>query len=353
MFLPIPAIDYWPLTTIHALTKMNPPNLRLSIITESDQLESLRPAWSDLLARSASNEPMLSPLWLATWWRIYGPATGRQLRIGLFFDGQRLVGLAPLCRRVYWYHRCIPFRRIEFLGADAEESDGVCSEYLNVIAERGLEEAVAQALASSLAGRAFGPWDEVVLSALDGDHAMSAVLIDAFRERGTGKRERGTGNRERGIFCSLFPSLERLTMAESPYIPLPASWEAYLAGLHQDQRYFIKRSMRDFEAWAGPDWQVHDVTAPAELAEGMRILTSLHTGRWSAENQAAPSRRHVSRHSTRRLRPSCSRSTRGVALAERSRRADRGLVQHGLAEQGLLLSDRTQTGPSQRNSSGG
>ncbi len=244
---------------------MNPLAPRLTIITQASQLEALRPAWSDLLARSGSNEPMLSPLWLLTWWRIYGENTGRQLCVGLFHDGARLVGLVPLCRRRHWYGRCIPFRRLEFLGSDVAEEDGVCSEYLNILAERGLEEAVAREFAASLARKAFGPWDELILAALDGDNPMPALLGDAGTRAGL--------------------TASRQTIAEAPCISLPASWDVYLAGRNKDQRKFIKQSLRDFDAWAGTDWQLHSATTAAELAEGMRILASLHTERWSAENQ--------------------------------------------------------------------
>ena len=71
--------------------------LRLEIVTVPERLEALRSDWAMLLARSASNEPMLSPTWLLPWWQVYGH--DRQLRVGLFFDGDRVVGLAPLLRR--------------------------------------------------------------------------------------------------------------------------------------------------------------------------------------------------------------------------------------------------------------
>src|SRR5207244_912246 len=108
------------------------------------ELESSRHDWLDLLHRSGTNEPMLSPLWLLTWWRHYG--AHRQLSVGLFHDGDRLVGLAPLQRRRYWHRPGLPFRRLEMLGADVDEQDGVCSDYLNILAEGGQEERVARYL---------------------------------------------------------------------------------------------------------------------------------------------------------------------------------------------------------------
>jgi len=67
---------------------------------------------------------------------IYG--RGRELRVGLFHDGDRLVGVAPLCRRRFWHRPGIPMRRLEFLGGDDNEDDGVCSEYLRPIIQARL-----------------------------------------------------------------------------------------------------------------------------------------------------------------------------------------------------------------------
>ena len=126
------------------------PALTRQVVTDPRALNELGPAWAALLRRSASNEPMLSPTWLMTWWAVYGEGTGRQLRTVLFYEDDRLVGLAPLARRTYRYRLRLPFRRLEPLGADVDEQDGVCSDYLNVIAERGAERRVCASLAAAL-----------------------------------------------------------------------------------------------------------------------------------------------------------------------------------------------------------
>src|SRR5207244_3160007 len=90
--------------------------LTCAVVSDPAKLDGLASAWAELLERSADNRPMLSPTWLLPWWRVY--AAGRKLRIGLFRDGNRLVGLAPLLYRRCWVRRCLPFRRLESLGAD-------------------------------------------------------------------------------------------------------------------------------------------------------------------------------------------------------------------------------------------
>src|SRR5262245_39684910 len=157
------------------------PPLRCTVLSDAAALAGQSAAWLDLLERSAANEPMLTPTWLLPWWRVYGAGGGRELRVGLFFDGDRLVGLAPLHARRYRHRFGIPFRRLEPLGSDVDEGDGVGSDYLGVVAARGAEARVAQALTTAIAAGGFGPWDEVVLPVLDGEGAWQALLTDAFR----------------------------------------------------------------------------------------------------------------------------------------------------------------------------
>ncbi len=243
-----------------------PPPLTCTVVDDPARLEALRPQWLDLLARSAANEPMLAPPWLLTWWRVYGQGTGRRLRVGLFADGDRLVGLAPLVARRRWYRPGIPFRRLEPLGADMDEGDGVCSDYLNVIAERGAERCVARAFAEALAAGRFGPWDEIVLPAMDGLGPMPTLLTEALTDAGLAASCTETG--------------------VAPYIPLPATWDDYLKALPKKKRYGVVRALRDFDEWAGGAAELRRAASSAELAEGKRILTDLHGQRWSEAGQS-------------------------------------------------------------------
>jgi CelD/BcsL family acetyltransferase involved in cellulose biosynthesis len=235
-----------------------------SVVSNAQELQRRVPEWCDLLQRSTDNQLMCSPTWLLPWWRIYG--WGRELRVGLFRERGRLVGLAPFQRRRFWHRRCLPFRRLEPLGADVDEGDGVGSQYLGVIAERGTEDRVAHALAIAVAAGGFGTCDEIVVSMMGGDGPMPGLLRAAFDRAGL--------------------AAECQQIDTAPYIPLPATWDAYLEGLAKKERYFVRRSLRDFESWASGDAQVQRVTCPSELAPGQRILTALHVERWSREGHS-------------------------------------------------------------------
>src|SRR6266849_4562731 len=126
------------------------PGLPAAVVSDPAELERLRPEWLELMARSSSNDAMLTPTWLLGWWNVYGPQDGRRLMVILFREGDRLVGLAPLLKRRHWYRPGIPFRRVEPLGSGERANEGIYSDYLNVIAEAGSEERVAAALVASL-----------------------------------------------------------------------------------------------------------------------------------------------------------------------------------------------------------
>ncbi len=240
----------------------HPPELTCSVVTDPARLEALRADWMALLGRSASDGPMLGPTWLTAWWGVFGPLQGRRLRLALFQEGRRLVGLAPLLARTHWYRPGLPFRRLEPLGSGERDAETICSDYLNVLAERGAERRVAAALAAGALGR----WDELVLPLMDGLNEMPGLLAEGLRAAGF---------------------LAELTVTGSaPYAVLPATWEEYLRGVGKKDRYGVLRAARDYEAWAGGPPQVERAASPADLERGKEVLIDLHQRRWRAAGEA-------------------------------------------------------------------
>jgi CelD/BcsL family acetyltransferase involved in cellulose biosynthesis len=236
--------------------------LEVVVVSDESVLVHHTSAWSDLLARSASDRPTLTSFWMLTWWRLFGQREGRQLVVLLVFDGERMVGLAPLSRRVRWHRRAVPFRRIELLATGEREADEIGSDYVGLIAERGYEQAVAEAVAKAIDRGEAGAWDEIVMTAMDGEVPTGRLLGTALAARGA--------------------TLEESSTVPSPYIQLPARWEDYLAGLPRSGRYLVNRSLRDFDKWAGADATLERVSQAADIAEGQRILVLLHEQRWKA-----------------------------------------------------------------------
>ncbi len=235
-------------------------SVAVEVVTEASQLEALSPDWEELLRASETDEPMLSPAWLAPWWTVFGSLGGRALRTLAVRQEGRLVGLVPLLRRVHWYRPGIPFRRLEMLGTGEAVADEVCSEYLGPLCAPGHEDEVLAALVKVLREGDLGAWDELLFPAMDGASGLSGRLAAALRRGGLPASEEVTG--------------------QAPYVPLPPSWEDYLAALPSKRRYVVRRSLRDFEAWAQGPASLRVAVTRDELAEGRRILLELHGERW-------------------------------------------------------------------------
>ncbi|MFO0877257.1 MAG: GNAT family N-acetyltransferase [Gemmataceae bacterium] len=230
------------------------------VLTRRDELAALEPAWMALLSASGHNEVFVSPPWMLTWYDLFGPLGGRKLCCLAVEEGGELVGLAPLLRRRYWYSPGLPFRRLESLASGENEADSICSDHLTILARADRELPVAQTLVEALAARQLGAWDELLIPLMDGSGNMAGILTSAARQA--------------GWLADCSP------MTEAPYISLPDTWEAYLANLSSSARYFLRKSIRDFETWSEGTATYHVATTPAELEEGWRILIELHQGRW-------------------------------------------------------------------------
>jgi hypothetical protein len=188
------------------------------------------------------------------------------LRVVLFFEADRLIGLAPLLRRRHWYRPGIPFRRLEFLASGERHGEGIFSNYLNVIAESGAGNEVSRRLVQAIVAGELGAWDEVVLPMMAGDGPMPAFVEAAFIEQG-------------------IPA-EISKTAGAPYIPLPSTWDAYLKALSRSHRRHLVRSVRAFDEWSKGDSSLERVTLSSELAKGKKILTDLHHARWEADGES-------------------------------------------------------------------
>ncbi len=244
--------------------------LSIRLITAAQGLQDLWPAWEGLHARSVDSELSLHPVWLLSWWEVFGADEQRALRVLAFFDQDRLVGLVPLLVRPHVYAPGLVFRRLENLGSGEQAADETCGDYLGILAERGREADVAAAFAQALVNGSAGAWDELLLASMDGDSPLPGLLQTAF------------------VACGCPANLEQ--WSASPYIALPATWEEYLAALKSSKRAQIRKALRNFENWAGEPPVLRLVRSADDLAEGKRILIELHGERWTADGVFASAR---------------------------------------------------------------
>ena len=68
--------------------------MRTELITNAEGWRALAGAWLDLFAACPNATPFQSPAWGAPWWLSFG--SNEDLRTLATFDGDRLIGLAPL-----------------------------------------------------------------------------------------------------------------------------------------------------------------------------------------------------------------------------------------------------------------
>jgi hypothetical protein len=232
--------------------------------------------WRDCLMDSDTNEPTLSPEWLQTWWEVFGSLQGRRGCLIGFYRQDRLIGLAPLLRRTAWFGGFLPLRRFEVLASGERSWEAICSDYVQILARRGEEPAVATALLSWLANDCRDSWDELCIPLANGDSKMSSLLVETADRFG------------------LHGELQTVTRA--PYIPLPATWEEYLRQLSGDARYLVQRSLRDFDRWANGSSRIHVADTPARLEEGQQILYRLHRQRWQGQGGVFRAARFLAFH---------------------------------------------------------
>ena len=186
---------------------------------------------------------------MSTWWRHYGVSNGLYV-LAILDAHARLAGVAP------WYVSPSPAwgRTLRFLGTGE-----VCSEYLGVLSEPGLEAEVVRAVAGWLVDPATAEerWQRLELTAVDAEDHCTRLLIDELRSRGLMVHQRPG------------PSCWRLE--------LPPTWEEYVAGLSRHRRRLLRQIENRFLKNGSAIG--HDVTHPDELPEAQAVLADLHQRR--------------------------------------------------------------------------
>jgi CelD/BcsL family acetyltransferase involved in cellulose biosynthesis len=177
--------------------------------------------------------------------------------LGVFDDAGELRGIAP------WYvdHSALQGRVLRPMG-----SGEVCSDYLGVLCDPPVEDAVAKALAGYLVDCANDRspdalrWDLLDTDAVDAEDSVMAALVGHLSAYGC------TVHRRPGMNCW------RLNLA--------TDWDKYLASLGRHLRSDLRRLSRDMF-----DTGRAMLCSPAgldDLPRAMDILVDLHQRRWTA-----------------------------------------------------------------------
>jgi CelD/BcsL family acetyltransferase involved in cellulose biosynthesis len=222
-------------------------------ITDEAGLARLAPEWAALDAGLSPRGPFSSPLWCRTWWRHFartGLAARDRMRVLAVRDGARLVAVAPMMLTSRPSVGPIRARELQFFGADAymtEMRGPVCRP----------EEA------------------DAVVAALDAHLRTRASEWDWVQWRGLRKAEPGAAWAHAAL------PLDRYAELTDHYLPLPATWDAFRAGLPRNIKESLRKCYNSL-ARDGHAFELRVVAAPEEADGALRRFLDLHRGRAQA-----------------------------------------------------------------------
>lgn len=210
--------------------------MHVEVYLSSAGFEELAAEWNDLLHDSAADTIFLTYQWQSIWWRRLGGDT--PTLIAMRDDSGELVGLAPL------------YRGIDKQGNKVLSTIGCVdvSDYLDLIARHGQEEAVMNALLDLLDAPSGFDWDLLSLCNVRQDSPTLSLLGPMATERGYQVSSR--------------------VQDVCPVVELDGDWDSYLAKLDGKERRELRRKLRKATPYAGVEWylvgQEHELEAEVE-----------------------------------------------------------------------------------------
>ncbi len=219
--------------------------LRVERVDNPAEFADLREEWNTLLVSSSADCLFLTWEWLHTFWTHL--AGRRRLHLLVVRSGDQLAAIAPFARRPPALIRLIPYPALEFLGSDV-----IGSDYLDVIARRGMEQDAVEALAGAL------PEDLPVLelAQVSREFSLAAELARRLGQRGW--------------------RVQQTPRDSCPYVELAGhSWSSYLT--EQGPAHFEKRLASLQKRF---DVRLDLVQGETQRREALETLVTLHARRW-------------------------------------------------------------------------
>ena len=190
-------------------------DIRIRVVTEQSEFESLAHVWDSLLRKSDDVSIDITHEWLSTWWRHLGGED--RLNILLIEKGQRVIGIIPLKMTEYRFG-LFKLRALETIGAANYNCVGL-------MPADSREEALDAFLA--YLGKELKESKLVLrLTVVPEDSGFLAMLrkLSPLHSEDLVIRERAT--------------------TEAPYIALPETWDEYFSSLNQKRRQKLRHCLR-------------------------------------------------------------------------------------------------------------
>jgi hypothetical protein len=223
----------------------------------AEEFAASKSSWDDLLARSDADPLFMSWDWQWRWWKHHAPVLGATLALAAVYIGDRLAGLAPFYSRPVVVRKLLRTRRLELIGIAWRDRRAMFSDYLDIIADRSLRDAVVIALDEWLAAQSF--WDELALCCTK--HAGVAAQLAERLTRYAYVREVDPA----GGWCA----------------QLPASFQDYVRSLAPEVRRKLFNQRRKL---IDPRMQY---ATEADLDPTMQLLWRFSAQRWGGRPPAA------------------------------------------------------------------
>ena len=218
----------------------------------------MRDAWQSLLGNSLADPLFLSWNWQFLWWQTWAKELDLELQLLAVYDGDHLVGLAPLYLCFFNLGPLKKYRRLQFLGNAWRLSETVRTEYLSFIIQSDRQYEVEQALFHHLDEKLR--WDEWVINDID----LSTSVFSRFRMFSHRKKM----------------SMRHLSQDEGSRINCVSNFPYYLTQLGKNTRAKVF-NYRNKLAQQG-HLRVETVIGIEQLDAVFALLNELHQKRWKA-----------------------------------------------------------------------
>lgn len=226
-------------------------SLRIVPVRTMQEAEDIRGDWDRILSGSPNASIFQSYEWAMSWWHRFG-TRNRQLLILVARNEHAVVAIAPLVLTVHRLRGILPWRTVEFLGAETVNGD-----HLDILAASGVDRTALASLICTHMRSPGAAWDLVRLDSVPSASVTIGALAKAAQEAGF--------------------DVSSQPLFECPAATLPTSYEKIGSmvreGLHREIEQKTRRLTRQF------DWCTN-VCSPKEVPDGLAILFDLHARRW-------------------------------------------------------------------------
>jgi len=234
--------------------------LEIKVFNKEKEFHEFKGRWNSFLSSTRSDTIFMTWEWLAAWWDQF--KKGKELLILAGYDGEKLVGIAPLMKsKVSAYG--IKLDAVMFLGSGQETSP----DHMDFIITEEYRKLFLDAVFKYLMSVKHS-WDMLRFE----DCVRDDDFIDGLPARIDDK-----------IKYSVVSNPENICA----FIKLPGTWEEYENSLSSKIRYNIRRNHKNLSKEYGTEFKMID--DPAEVDRVMRRLIEIHQMRMTEKNKTGQS----------------------------------------------------------------